>query len=134
MSSVISQSPLGQTLNSQVTVPSGVAQPSGGLPDAQGVVSASDTANNALSHDDTADRQRRAVAAVKDALSKSSGVALPQHSRLVVIADKESGRYVYEFQDPATGEVIVQYPDKHVLAVLAAANVATQGALVSRKI
>ncbi len=131
MSTTVSSSPIGQATSQPPPAPVQPVQAAGDLPDVRGVAAASDTATL---HDDAADRQRRAVAAVRDALAKSNGITLPHNTKLVVIADKESGRYVYEFQDPATGEIIVQYPDKHVLAVLAAANVAAQGALVSRKV
>ncbi len=83
---------------------------------------------------DTSDRQKRAIAAVHDALAKSSGISLPPETKLVVIADKDSGRYVYEFQNPITGEIIVQYPYKEVLTALAAANVSARGAVISKRV
>ncbi len=128
MSSIISQSPIG----AQPNQPPPVTVPVQAAPEVQAALATPDPSSTP--HDDTSERQRRAVNAVKDALSKASGVVLPPQSKLIVVADKDSGRYVYEFQDPVTGEIIVQYPDKHVLAVLAAANVAAQGAVVSRRI
>ena len=122
------QSPTGVIINQTPIAPLPNVADANDIPDVQAVPAAS---NPALSHDDTADRQHRAIAAVKDALQKAGGIELPKQSKLVVRADKDSNRYVYEFHDPVTGEIIVQYPDQHVLNALTAYSLSARGVIVS---
>jgi uncharacterized FlaG/YvyC family protein len=71
----------------------------------------------------------RAVEKVRAALI-ASGANIPPQTQLVVRADKDANRYVYEFRDPVNRKVIRQYPDKEVLAALAAFRQETSGVAV----
>jgi uncharacterized FlaG/YvyC family protein len=61
----------------------------------------------------------RAVEKVRAAMN-AAGADIPQQAELLVRVDKDANRYVYEFRDPVNKKVIRQYPDKEVLAALAA--------------
>ena len=62
----------------------------------------------------------------------AAGASLPNNSRLAIRVDREANRYVYEFRDPDTGDVLAQYPDKEVLAALAASRQATTGLTIDQ--
>jgi uncharacterized FlaG/YvyC family protein len=70
--------------------------------------------------DDTVKKEtNRAIEKVRAAMN-AAGADIPARAQLIVRVDKEANRYVYEFRDPVDHTVIRQYPDKEVLAALAA--------------
>lgn len=73
------------------------------------------------------------VATVVSQALAAAGQSVPQPTHLVIRADSASGRYVYEFRDPATDKIVAQYPDKVVLEALASSGQQTRGLLASAK-
>jgi uncharacterized FlaG/YvyC family protein len=71
----------------------------------------------------------RAVEKVRAAMN-AAGAELPPHVELIVRVDHKVNRYVYEFRDSVKKQVIRQYPDKEVLAALAAYREETTGVAV----
>jgi uncharacterized FlaG/YvyC family protein len=69
---------------------------------------------------------------VREALN-AAGESLSANSKLVIRVDREANRYVYEFRDPGTGEIRGQYPDKEVLAALAASRQSLAGVAIDEK-
>ncbi len=69
---------------------------------------------------------QRAVERVSSAL-KAAGADVPTQAKVLIRVDKDTQRYVYEFRDAETDEVLRQYPDKEVLAALAAYRQAPTG-------
>jgi uncharacterized FlaG/YvyC family protein len=61
----------------------------------------------------------RAVEKVRAAMN-AAGADIPRNMELIVRVDHKANRYVYEFRDPVKKQVVRQYPDKEVLAALAA--------------
>jgi uncharacterized FlaG/YvyC family protein len=61
----------------------------------------------------------RAVEKIRAVLN-AAGADIPARLELVVRVDHKANRYVYEFRDPAKKQLVRQYPDKEVLAALAA--------------
>ncbi len=71
----------------------------------------------------------RAVEKVRSALN-AAGADLPKNAQLLIRVDKDTNRIVYEFRDATSQEIIRQYPDKEVLAALAAYRQQSTGAAV----
>jgi uncharacterized FlaG/YvyC family protein len=71
----------------------------------------------------------RAVEKVRAAMN-AAGADVPPHMELIVRIDQKANRYVYEFRDPVKKHVVRQYPDKEVLAALAAYREETTGVTV----
>ncbi len=71
----------------------------------------------------------RAVEKVRAALN-AAGADIPKHAQLLIRVDRDANRYVYEFRDATSQEVIRQYPDKEVLAALSAYRQESTGAAV----
>jgi uncharacterized FlaG/YvyC family protein len=71
----------------------------------------------------------RAVEKVRAAMN-ASGADIPRNMELLVRVDQKTNRYVYEFRDPVKKQVVRQYPDKEVLAALAAYREETTGVAV----
>ncbi len=61
----------------------------------------------------------RAVEKVRAAMN-AAGADIPAQTQVIVRVDKAANRYVYEFRDAKSQKVVRQYPDKEVLAALAA--------------
>jgi flagellar protein FlaG len=57
------------------------------------------------------------VEVVQAAVEKLIKKSLPSNSRLQVVKDKELGTYIYRAIDPDTGEIIMQWPPEHLLAM-----------------
>jgi uncharacterized FlaG/YvyC family protein len=71
----------------------------------------------------------RAVEKVRAAMN-ATGADIPKNTELLIRVDRETNRYVYEFRDPVKKQIIRQYPDKEVLAALAAYRQESTGAAV----
>ncbi len=71
----------------------------------------------------------RAVEKVRAAMN-AAGADIPPYMELIVRVDHKTNRYVYEFRDPVKKQVVRQYPDKEVLAALAAYREETTGVAV----
>ncbi len=80
---------------------------------------AEDTAAVFAVQGDAKRETQRAVEKVSAAL-KAAGADVPAQAKVLIRVDKDTQRYVYEFRDAQTDEVLRQYPDKVVLAALAA--------------
>jgi uncharacterized FlaG/YvyC family protein len=74
----------------------------------------------------------RAVEKIRAALN-TAGADIPANVALVIRMDREANRFVYEFRDPTSEEVLRQYPDKEVLAALAAYRQQSTGVMVDEK-
>lgn len=71
----------------------------------------------------------RAVEKVRAAMN-AAGVNIPPYMELIIRVDHQANRYVYEFRDPVKKQVVRQYPDKEVLAALAAYRQEASGVAV----
>lgn len=89
------------------------------------------TPDNGESLTNNAPITKDSVARVVGEALSAAGQAVPQPTHLTIRADAASGRYVYEFRDPATDKIVAQYPDKVVLEALAASGQNTRGLLAS---
>lgn len=76
--------------------------------------------------------QRRAVEAVRTAIN-DAGAAIDAGSKLVIRKDDDTGRFVYEFRDPSTDEVVKQFPAEEVLQAIASFRQAMTGKVVDRQ-
>jgi len=76
--------------------------------------------------------QRRAVEVIRGAVNEA-GAAIDQGSRLVIRKDDDTDRFIYEFRDPSTGEVVKQFPAEQVLQALASFRQAMTGKVVDRQ-
>lgn len=76
--------------------------------------------------------QRRAVEAIRTAINEA-GAAIDEGSRLVIRKDADTGRFVYEFRDANTDEVVKQFPAEQVLQALASFRQAMTGKVVDRQ-
>jgi len=76
--------------------------------------------------------QRRAVEVVRTAVNEA-GAAIDQGSRLVIRKDDGTGRFIYEFRDPNTGELVHQFPAEQVLKTLASFRQAMTGKVLDRQ-
>lgn len=81
----------------------------------------------------TEEIQRRAVETVRQAINEA-GVAIEDGSRLVIRHDDTTGRFVYEFRDPSTDEVVQQFPAEEVLKALASFRQALTGTALDREV
>lgn len=76
--------------------------------------------------------QRRAVEAVRGAINEA-GAAIDAGARLVIRKDDDTGRFVYEFRDSGTDEVVKQFPAEEVLRALASFRQAMTGKVLDRQ-
>lgn len=76
--------------------------------------------------------QRRAVEIVRTAINEA-GAEIDAGTRLVIRKDEDSGRFVYEFRNPSTGEVTRQFPAEEVLKALASFRQAMTGQVIDRQ-
>jgi|GEM_PF-2292097 FlaG protein. len=77
--------------------------------------------------------QRRAVEMVRAAVDEA-GAAIDQGSRLVIRKDEETGRFIYEFRNPHTNELVRQFPAEEVLKALASFRQAATGQIMDRQV
>ncbi|MCH8685087.1 flagellar protein FlaG [Pedomonas mirosovicensis] len=70
--------------------------------------------------------QRRAVEVVRSAINEA-GEAIEQNARLVIRKDEDTGRFIYEFRDPNTDELVRQFPAEEVLRALVSFRQAMTG-------
>jgi uncharacterized FlaG/YvyC family protein len=73
----------------------------------------------------------RAVEKVRAAMN-AAGADIPKNMELLIRVDRAANRYVYEFRDPVKNRVVRQYPDKEVLAALAAYRQDSTGVAVDK--
>jgi uncharacterized FlaG/YvyC family protein len=82
--------------------------------------------------DRAAENPADALRRVKE-LAEVLGPEIPLESKLTIRRDEGAGRFVYEFRDPKTDEVVRQFPAKEVLAVLQAMRQPSSGLLLDNK-
>lgn len=78
------------------------------------------------------DVQRKVAEVVRGAI-EDAGAAIDAGSKLVIRKDDDTGRFVYEFRDPSTDEVVKQFPSEEVLESLARFRQAMIGKVVDRQ-
>ncbi|HEY4544811.1 MAG TPA: flagellar protein FlaG [Pedomonas sp.] len=76
--------------------------------------------------------QRRTAEVVRTAI-EDAGAAIDAGSKLVIRKDDDTGRFVYEFRDPHTDEVVKQFPAEEVLESLARFRQAMIGKVLDRQ-
>ena len=76
--------------------------------------------------------QRRTAEVVRTAIEEA-GAAIDAGSKLVIRKDDDTDRFVYEFRNPDTGEVLKQFPAEEVLESLARFRQAMTGKVVDRQ-
>ena len=70
-------------------------------------------------HPETNLQPDQRVEVIQAAVEKLIKKSLPTNSRLQIVQDKETGAYIYRSIDPATGDVIRQWPPEQLLALRA---------------
>ena len=78
------------------------------------------------------DEKRSAVEKVLKAID-DAGNDIASGARLVIRMDEDSGRFVYEFRDPRSDEVVRQFPAESVLKALAAYRQAAAGVVLDQQ-
>lgn len=78
------------------------------------------------------DIQRRSAEVIRTAIEEA-GAAIDAGSKLVIRKDNDTGRFVYEFRNPETDEVVKQFPAEEVLAAMARFRQAVAGKVVDRQ-
>lgn len=76
--------------------------------------------------------QRRSAEVIRTAIDEA-GAAIDAGSKLVIRKDDDTGRFVYEFRNPDTDEVLKQFPAEEVLESLARFRQAMTGKVVDRQ-
>ncbi len=76
--------------------------------------------------------QRRTAEVVRTAIEEA-GAAIDAGSKLVIRKDEGTDRFVYEFRNPDTDEVLKQFPAEEVLESLARFRQAMMGKVVDRQ-
>ena len=76
--------------------------------------------------------QRRSAEVSRPAIDEA-GAAIDAGSKLVIRKDDDTGRFVYEFRNPDTDEVLKQFPAEEVLESLARFRQAMTGKVVDRQ-
>lgn len=78
------------------------------------------------------DIQRRSAEVIRSAIEEA-GAAIDAGSKLVIRKDDDTGRFVYEFRNPQTDEVVKQFPAEEVLEAMARFRQAAAGKVVDRQ-